>query len=717
MCDEWRSEISSECDPAGAGMPKSAKKIAVLPGGPEPLGACVCRGGVNFALFSHHASRVRLELFDHPVDPRPASKIDLDPSINRTGDVWHVLVKGLRPGQLYAYRVDGPYVPQAGHRFNFKKLLLDPYAKAITPLPDWDFGPARGYGSIRTDGGSIPSRVDNAGAMPKCVVTGKGQGRHKDKRPRHPWSRTVIYETHLRGFTAHNSSGVKSRGTYRGLTEKIPYLKKLGVTALELMPVMEFNESQVTHSLGRLLKNYWGYDPVGFFAPKASYSSSPEEAGQEFRKMVRAFHKAGIEIILDVVFNHTAETDQMGPTISLRGIDNAIYYILDDDKAFYKNISATGNTVNAGHPVVQDLILSSLRYWAEEMQVDGFRFDLAAALARDPEGALLDQAPLLERIAQDPVLKDVKLIAEPWDGAGGHQTGSFSGPRWSEWNDRFRDDVRRFWRGDDGTLGVFASRICGSSDIFARSGKGPHQSVNFITSHDGFTLNDLVSYREKHNEANLENNEDGTEWNFSENYGVEGETDDRAIKRVRTCQIKNFLLTLFVSRGVPMLLGGDEFRRSQQGNNNPYCQDNEISWYDWGFLARNKEIFNFTRGMIVFRAAHPVLSQGQFYTESDVQWYGTQGRPPDWADPKLKQCACLIREDAKLSILLVFNSAPQGVDMRLPALPAGRKWYLASDTSREPPRDLFLPGKEPLLGLPPAYHLNPRSSVILLAAP
>ena len=469
--------------------------------------------------------------------------------------------------------------------------------------------------------------------MPKCVFTQEHFHWHDDRPPRHPWSKTVIYETHVRGFTIHPSSGVEHPGTYRGLMEKIPYFKELGVTAVELMPVQEFNEYQVTGinpQTGQPLRNYWGYDPVAFFAPKASYSSSGGLGQQklEFKEMVRAFHDAGIEVILDVVFNHTAEGNELGPTLCFRGIDNAIFYMLADDKRYYKDYTGTGNTINANHPVVRDHILAALRYWVVEMHVDGFRFDLASVLGRDGTGKLLANAPLLERIAEDPILRDVKIIAEAWDAAGAYEVGSFSERRWAEWNGRYRDDVRRFWRGDDGMLGLFASRICGSADIYAKSGKGPESSINFVTCHDGFTLNDLVSYRHKHNEANGENNHDGTDANFSENYGAEGETTDAGIESMRKRQIKNFLLTLLISRGVPMLLGGDEFRRTQGGNNNAYCQDNETSWYDWSYLEQHREIFRFTRGMIAFRRAHPILSKEQFYTDAEIHWFGPQGDCP-----------------------------------------------------------------------------------------
>jgi len=687
---------------------------------PLPLGTSACGEGVNFALFSRHASRVRLELFDRPEDATAARVIDLDPERNRTGDVWHVWIEGIPAGQLYGYRVDGPYQPENGHRFNFHKLLLDPCATAISRPPIWEFGPARGYDPSVLDGDPPCSTVDDAAAMPKCVFTREHFRGHEDRPPRHPWSKTVIYEMHVRGFTIHSSSGVEHPGTYRGLMAKIPYLKDLGVTAVELMPVQEFNEQHVTGinpQTGQSLANYWGYDPVTFFAPKASYSSSGHVGQQklEFREMVQAFHGAGIEVFLDVVFTHTAEGNERGPTLCFRGIDNTIFYMLADDRRAYRDYTGTGNTINANHPVVRDHILSALRHWVVEMQVDGFRFDLAAVLGRDPSGRLLPNPPLLERIAEDPILRDVKLIAEAWDAAGAYEVGSFSDCRWAEWNGQYRDDVRRFWRGDDGLLGVFAQRICGSADIYSKSGKGPDSSINFVTCHDGFTLQDLVSYRQKHNEPNGENSHDGTSENFSENYGAEGDTANDEIDSIRKRQIKNFLLTLLISRGVPMLLGGDEFRRTQGGNNNAYCQDNETSWHDWTRLERHKDVFRFTRGMIAFRRAHPILSEEHFYTDAEIHWFGPQGGLPDWAEPKEKQLGCLIHEDEQRALCLMFNAGADAVDFRLPAVPPGTRWHLAVDTSRAAPQDLFATGEEPPWEEPQTYHLSPRSSVILLA--
>ena len=696
-----------------------SERTDVRIGVPSPMGTHEYGGGVNFAIFSRHATRVRLELFDHPMDAKCVRAIDLDPSRNRTGDVWHVWLKGIPPGQLYAYRVDGPYQPSEGHRFNFNKLLLDPFATAISLHPNWDFTQARGYDPLAADEDLTPSRVDDSPSMPKCVVLNEPFDWAADQPPRHSSSNTVIYEVHVRGITIHPSSGVAHPGTYRGLLEKIPYLTDLGVTTVELMPVQEFNETLVRlgePKVDRVLSNYWGYDPVVFSAPKASYSSSGGLGQQklEFKEMVRVLHKAGIEVILDVVFNHTAEGDELGPTLNFRGIDNAIFYTLADDKRYYKDFTGTGNTINANHPVVREHILNSLRYWVVEMHVDGFRFDLASVLSRDSTGKLLTNAPLLERIAQDPILREVKLIAEAWDAAGAYEVGRFSERRWAEWNGQYRDDVRRFWRGDTGMIGLFASRICGSADIYDKSGKSPESSINFVTCHDGFTLNDLVSYRCKHNESNGEDNRDGTDYNFSDNCGVEGPSANPDIEALRKRQIKNFLLTLFISRGVPMLLSGDEARRTQGGNNNAYCQDNATSWFDWASLVQHGEILGFARGMIAFRRAHPVLSKDEFYADEDIRWFGPLGGLPNWADPQERQLACLIREDERHSIYLLFNAGEEGVVFHLPPKNLQARWHLAVDTAQATRQDLFAAGEEPLLEAPLVYRLGSHSSAILL---
>ncbi|MEJ0000432.1 MAG: glycogen debranching protein GlgX [Verrucomicrobiota bacterium] len=687
-------------------------------GRPFPFGVEEYGGGVNFALFSRHATRVRLEFFDRPEDGRPARVLELDPLRNRTGDVWHIWVQGVRRGQLYAYRVGGDYAPREGLRYNFNKLLLDPCAIAITQRSYWDFGAACGYDPSAPESDLAPSIFDDAAAMPKCIFTGGRFDWDGDRRLRHPWSQTVIYEAHVRGFTIHPNSGVPHPGTYRGLIEKIPYLKELGVTAIELMPVQEFNEHQVKSfdpATGRALGNYWGYDPVVFAAPKASYCSAGGLGHQklEFQEMVKAFHAAGIEVILDIVLNHTAEGDVHGPMLSYRGIDNPIYYTLREDKRYYRDYTGTGNSINAPHPVVRDHLLSSLCTWVTEMHVDGFRFDLAAVLGRDNRGNVVHDSPLLERIAEDPILRESKLIAEAWDAAGAYEVGSFSDSRWAEWNGRYRDDVRRFWRGDAGLLGPFASRLAGSSDIYRASGKGPECSINFITSHDGFTLNDLVSYRDKHNEGNGEANRDGSNDNYSDNHGIEGPTESERIELARRRQIKNFLLTLLVSRGVPMLLAGDEFRRTQRGNNNAYCQDNEISWIDWRNLEQHREIFLFARDMIAFRQGHPVLHREKFYTPEELVWFNASGATPNWHDPNARHLGALMHERDDAALFLIFNADSDGLRFALPAPPRETSWRLAVDTS--------LPHSEESMGHrlplkdPHSYEVGGQSSVILEA--
>ena len=693
----------------------------VQTGNPLPIGGAHEQGnGVNFVLFSRHATGVRLEFYKNSEDSSPSRIINLDPVRHRTGDVWHVWVRGIPAGQLYGYRVEGPYLPEEGHRFNAHKLLLDPYARAIAGVENWDFPAARGYDSSSSLIDLSFSTVDNAGTTPKCVFTDDHFDWEMDSPPKHSASDTVIYETHVRGFTIHASSGVTHPGTFAGLTEKIPYLQDLGVTAIELMPVLEFNENE-SYRLNPItkerLKNYWGYNPVAFFAPKRSYCLEGPHGWQlrEFREMVKTFHRAGIEVILDIVLNHTVEGDELGPTISLRGIENSIFYMLQENGCrYYKNFSGVGNTLNANHPVVRELVRNVLRYWVMHMHVDGFRFDLASVLGRDEHGNILLNAPLLEDIAEDPILRDVKIIAEAWDAGGAYQVGDFSTKRWTEWNGRFRDDVRRFWIGDAGMIGSFASRICGSSDLYRSSGKGPASSLNFVTCHDGFTLNDLVSYKQKHNDENGEFSRDGADANDSDNCGVEGPSQDPGVEDMRNRMIKNFLLTLFVSRGVPMLLGGDEFRRTQRGNNNAYCQDNVVSWFDWSLLEKHRDIQRFTRGMIGFRRAHPVLRRENFYTEADIKWFAPNGATPEWAGQGQKSFACLILGQTEPDLFLLFNADASPVDFSIPVLPVGKIWCLAVDTSRPAPDDLFDPGKEPSMQGQISFRLEPRSSAILL---
>jgi isoamylase len=698
-------------------MTKRGSDVRV--GEPLPLGVRPRRHGVNFSVFSRHATGVILEFYARPEDAAPSQRIVLDPQTHRTGDVWHVWVAGLEPGQLYGYRAEGPYRPQEGHRFNPNRLLLDPCATAMAPIAEWRFADALGYDPDAAEKDLSFSTVDDAAAMRKAVFTDEAFEWDGDEPLRIPWSDTVIYETHVRGLTVRAGSEVEHPGTYLGVVEKLPYLRDLGVTALELMPVFEFNEHELDRRdprSGRRLRNYWGYNPVGFFAPKASYAAVPAAPVREFKTLVKACHRAGIEVFLDVVFNHTAEGNELGPTLSFRGLDNAIYYQLSDDRRYYRDDTGTGNTLNANHPVVRDLILQALRYWVIEMHVDGFRFDLASVLGRDEDGRLLADAPLLERIAEDPILRETKLIAEAWDAAGAYQVGSFSKRRWAEWNGRYRDDVRRFWRGDPGMLGAFASRLCGSADVYQGSGKGPESSVNFVTCHDGFTLNDLVSYARKHNEENGESNRDGTDENWSANYGVEGETGDPAVQAVRARQVKNLLLSLFISRGVPMLLGGDEFRRTQNGNNNAYCQDNETSWFDWTLLEAHRSLYRFVRGAIALRRAHPVLCKEAFYTPEEIRFFSPDGGEPDWSDPQARALGCVICGEGSDELCLLFNAGEDAVRFSVPAARSGC-WRRAFDTAALPASDRPAPEETRSLEDPEGRLVESRSTVVLTVGP
>jgi isoamylase len=691
--------------------------LSLRSGTPLPLGATVGLDGVNFALFSRHATRVELLLYDSPDDANPSSTIALDPVINRTGEIWHIWVGGLTAGQCYAYRVDGPYRPHEGLRFNRWRVLADPYARAFTGVSSWDFDRARAYdGKSPVKDLSFAAEDNGPYAARAIALVGDFDWRG-DRPPAHPWSRTIIYETHVRGLTIHPSARVEYPGTYRAVIAKIPYFKELGVTALEFLPIQEFNENEmrrVNPLNGARLRNYWGYNPVAFFAPKETYASFGRGAQvTEFKEMVRALHAADLEVILDVVFNHTAEGDESGPTLSLRGIENQVYYLLSDDRRHYKNFSGCGNTLNCNHPVVRELILDCLRHWVIEMHVDGFRFDLAAILGRDELGNCTPNAPLLERIAEDPILRNVKLIAEAWDAGGAYMVGHFPGLRWSEWNGQYRDDVRRFWRGDSGMAGALASRLCGSADIYERAGRAPLNSINFVTCHDGFTLRDLVSYADKHNEANGENNRDGSPANFSCNYGVEGETEDPWINTVRLRQAKNLLATLMLSRGVPMLLGGDEFGRTQGGNNNAYCQDNEVSWYDWRLTERYRELLRFTRRLIEFRVAHRVLREERFYTADEILWFNACGGSRDWSVMD-RNLACLIRdvEGAQPELYLMANAEEHEVEFRLPSASTGGMWRIALDTAARAPND----APETAARLPvggPSLKLAARSLVVL----
>jgi len=671
--------------------------IAIRPGRPYPLGASWDGEGVNFALFSEHAERVELCLFD-PKGRRETARLVLP---EQTDQVWHGYLPEARPGLLYGYRIHGPYRPDIGHRFNPHKLLLDPYAKDIVgPLKWSDAHYGYRIGSRKED--LSYDRRDNASGMPKCRVIDPAFTWGDDRPPRVPWHETVIYELHVKGFTRlHPEVPPALRGTYAGLATEpvIDYLQHLGVTAVELMPCHAFVDDR--HLVEKELRNYWGYNSIGYFAPEARYSASGHVS--EFKTMVKTLHTAGIEVILDVVYNHTAEGNHLGPTLSFRGIDNTAYYrLMPDNPARYMDFTGCGNTLNMMHPRVLQLIMDSLRYWVQEMHVDGFRFDLASALARelhevDRLGAFFDI------IHQDPVLSQVKLIAEPWDlGEGGYQVGNFP-VGWTEWNGKYRDAMRAYWKGEGGLIGELAFRLTGSSDLYEASSRRPHASINFITAHDGFTLADLVSYNDKHNEANLEDNRDGSDHNLSWNGGVEGPTDDAEISALRARQQRNFLATLFLSQGVPMLVAGDEFGRSQSGNNNAYCQDNELSWINWNPEAVDRDLLGFTRRLILLRKQHPVFRRRRFFQGrqikgsgiKDVMWLkpdGTEMGDEEWqhgfarclgmflAGEVLPDVDARGRPLDDRNFLLLLNAHHEAIPFVLPNIDHGHLWRRLFDT-------------------------------------
>ena len=682
-------------------------------GTPIPLGVHLHRDGTNFAIFSRHATRVSLLIYSHANDTSPCQTIELDARQFRTGDIWHVCVEGAGKGLLYAFRVDGPHEPHRGHRFSHDHVLLDPYATALASPENWDF-------ATYCDGDPKPqpSNLD----VTKGLVTADGFDWENDRPVRRHWSEVVIYETHVRGLTIHPSSSVRSAGTYLGIVEKIPYFQALGINTLELMPLQAFNPRENTWTnpfTGQPLVNYWGYNTIAFFAPHEGYSSRRYPGCQvdEFRTMVKALHRAGIEVLLDVVFNHTAEGNETGPILNFRGLDNSIYYLLEDDKTKYKNYSGCGNTINCNHPVVRNYILDCLRYWVVEMHVDGFRFDLASILGRDRTGHLVANPPLLEQIAEDPILREVKLIAEAWDAGGAYLVGRFPGERWSEWNGQYRDDVRRYWRGDPGMAGALATRLCGSADLYDHSGKAPVNSINFVTCHDGFTLEDLVSYQFKHNLANGEENRDGSNDNYSANYGVEGPADNPAVTSLRLRQKKNMMATLFLSRGVPMMLGGDEFGRTQQGNNNAYCQDNEISWFNWNLLAQNQEMYAFTQKLIAFRKRHRVLSWEQFYRAEDLTWFNSDGQMPDWPHEFALGCHIHVGRDGEPGLCLLFNAGAHRIDFPLPTLGFELVWAKAIDTAETAGFDIRMDEDAPKLLGQLTMSVQGFSLVALVARP
>ncbi len=679
----------------------------ILPGKSYPLGATVTQEGVNFCLFSRNATAVELLFFDAVDAPRPARVIQLDPARNRTFYYWHILVKGTQAGQLYCYRVHGPFDPPRGMRFDGLKVLTDPYAQSIAYGKNYERAAAAHLG-------------DNCAYAMRSVVADPQRYNWEGDAPlHHPFAETVIYELHIGGFTRHPNSGLPAelRGTYAGLSEKIPYLQALGVTAVELLPVQQFDEQEAPPGL----TNYWGYSPVNFFAPHRGYCSCSDPLGplDEFRDMVKALHRAGIEVILDVVFNHTAEGNHSGPTLSFRGAENRAYYILSQpNQTFYANFSGCGNTLNTNHSIVRRMIMDCLRYWVQQMHVDGFRFDLASVMARDERGQPLRDPPILWEIESEPVLAGTKIIAEAWDAAGLYQVGSFVGHRWAEWNGQYRDDVRRFVKGDNETAGKLAARIGGSRDLYPQPDREPNRSINFITCHDGFTLNDLVSYNSKHNEANLQGNRDGADANFSWNCGVEGAATDPALEKLRLRQIKNFLVLLFTSQGAPMLLMGDEIRRTQRGNNNTYCQNNELAWFNWDDTLRQTELLAFTRKLIAFYRRNKLFSEEHFWTEPggpEVIWHGVKLNQPDWSPTSHSLAYELINLVDGEHLYVIANAYWESLNFDLPPLPRGQRWQILVDTALPTPKDF--PDEPALLSSGQKhYHAQPRSAVILTSA-
>jgi glycogen operon protein len=679
-----------------------------------PLGATVYPEGVNFCLYSKHADWVELLLFDHPLDPQPSRIISLNPQVNKTFFYWHIFVEKLTAGQVYAYRVHGKFQPEQGFRFDGDKVLLDPYGKDIVGE------------EIYNREAAINTGDNCAQALRNVVIDSSNYDWEEDKLPRIPYSQSMIYELHVGGFTRHPNSGIRQekRGTFAGIIEKIPYLKNLGITAVELLPIHYFDPEDARPGLN----NYWGYSTIGFFAPYRGYSSRKDTLGplDEFRDMVKALHKAGIEVILDVVFNHTAEGNEEGPTISFRGIDNTTYYILEEDRRYYKNYSGCGNTFRGNHPVAGGLILNCLRYWVSEMHVDGFRFDLASVLGRDVKGNPLTRekdttADILWAIESDPVLAGTKLIAEAWDAAGLYDVGKFVelGDWFAEWNGPFRDDVRQFVKGDKGKVPTLAARILGSPDIYHRPDTDVNRSINFITCHDGFTLNDLVSYNEKHNEANQENNRDGANDNFSWNCGVEGVTNDRRIEALRLQQIKNLLTILLMSQGTPMILMGDEVKRTQQGNNNAYCQNNVLAWFDWDLVDKHFDLWCFVRRMINFSQSLALFQQETLLDIAKdspyphLTWHGIKLYKPDWSKNSHSLAFSLKHPAANEYLHVMLNAYWKKLTFELPSPSKGQSWHRVVDTTL-PLMEAVADMDKATLITRKTYQVAARSSVVLM---
>lgn len=683
-------------------------------GAPHPLGATIQANGVNFSLFSGSATGVELLLFNQHDSPQPFQTIPLIPSKNKTFHFWHIFVRDLKAGAHYAFRVSGPSVPEQGLRHNRNKVLLDPYARGNTNTV-WKRGEAC-------------NDSDNVSTSMRSVVIDPSDYDWEGDRPlNRPIEDTLIYEMHVRGFTKSPSSKVKHSGTFEGLIEKIPYLKDLGVTAVELMPIFDFDETVPLRTVdGKPLWNYWGYSTIGYFAPHTAFCVSPEHGLhlKEFRDAVKALHKAGIEVILDVVFNHTDEGNHQGPTFSFRGLDNLSYYFLvPSAKQYYMDYSGCGNTFNCNHPIVEKFILECLRYWVKEAHIDGFRFDEGSILSRGEDGAPQVHPPLVWQAELDEDLMDTKLIAEAWDAAGLYQIGHFPGDRWGEWNGRYRDTIRRFVKGDGGIVGQVADAIGGCANLYQVRGGKPTNSINFINCHDGFTLNDLVSYNSKHNEGNGESNSDGINENLSWNCGTEGPSNNAAIEKLREQQIRNFATILMLSRGVPMLLAGDEVRNTQYGNNNAYCQDNQIGWFDWSGPEKHAGLLRFWRRMIKFRKKYGAVRVNSFFTGevnkrglTDVSWHGTKLFSPGWYDSQARALGfTLAGFDLDPDIHVMMNMHWEALDMDVPAIP-GRRWFRVVDTSMPSPSDIADPGMEVACPDQP-YQMNPRSIVVLVNMP
>ena len=675
-----------------------------------PIGSTVDPDGVNFCLFSKNAERVDLLFFDKIEDVTPQIIISLDPKLNHTYHYWHIYIPSIKSGQLYGYRVVGSNDPSKGHRFDPDKILLDPYAKAVAIPKNYD------RASL------TPSGNASSPSLKSVVSDLSTYNWENDVHPKHTFAKTIIYEMHLAGFTKNPNSSVSAlkRGTYQGLIEKIPYLVDLGITAVELLPVFQFDAQDCQKGL----VNYWGYSPISFFAPHQGYSTSPDPlvALDEFRDMVKALHCAGLEVILDVVYNHTAEGNQDGPTYSFRGIDNSMYYTLEADKAKYSNYTGTGNTLNANHPIVRRMIIDSLHFWVKEMHVDGFRFDLASILSRDGKGRPIENPPILWDIESDPVLSGTKLIAEAWDAAGLYQVGSFVGDSWKEWNGKFRDEVRSFLKGDDGVITKFVTRLIGSPDLYADQDREPEQSINFVTCHDGFTLNDLVSYNNKHNEANGEDNRDGTNDNLSWNGGVEGSSDDVNIETLRNQQIKNFFAVTLLAIGAPMIAMGDEIRRTQTGNNNAYCQDNEISWFDWSLVQKHQELLRFVKMLINQRLMRDstkeeyAMSLQQLLDQRLITWHGVKLNAPDWSDQSHSIAFTVQSRSGHLAMHYMINAHSEALSFEIPVVNSTEKknWRRWIDTHLISPDDIMEWEKTPVFN-ELTYIVNANAIVILIS--